>query len=166
MSSRSACELRDELPWLEGSILAAMRTWVLGCKRGVSTEVPVQVLFANLRASEAAAELDRFMQALNRGCTRMIEVSCTCEPLLSDDEALLLDMFALLQQGGNPAATVLLARLVEPAAAHLAAGPALAVIQVVAEAGHVLTRGPAAWRRYGDDSEEAFPGGSAITMLH
>ena len=42
----------------------------------------------------------------------------------------------------------------------------LAVIQVLAEAGHVLTRGPAAWRRYGDDAEEAFAGGSAITMLH
>ena len=105
MDSNSPLFIRDELPWLEGAILAAMRTWVLGCKRGVSAETSVQVIFANLQAREAAEHFVRFMQALNKGCTRMINVYCTCEPILNDDEVMLLDVFAILHDGLNCIAT-------------------------------------------------------------
>ena len=164
MDDLSGSELRDELPWLEGVILAAMRTWVLGCKRGVSADTPVQVAFTNLRAQEAAEYLVRFMQALNRGCTRMIDIYCTCEPVMSADEGLLLDIFALLQEGLHDIATDLLHRLVEPTTAYVASDDALAVVQVLRSAGHVIARGPAALRRASQD--HPFPAIGALTRLH
>ena len=105
-------ELRDELSWLDGTLLAAMRAWVLGCKRGVPADLPIQMIFANLRTPEAIGHLDRFMRALSQGCTRMIEIYCTCEPVLSSDEVLLLDAFAMMQEGMHDAATALLWTLI------------------------------------------------------
>jgi hypothetical protein len=164
MDDISISELRDELPWLEGTILAAMRTWVLGCKRGVPVEMPVQVAFANLRAPEAAEHLDRFMQALSKGCTRMIDIYCTCEPVVSADEALLLDVFAILQEGFSDTATGLLHGFVEPTTAHTASGDALVIVQVLKNAGHVIARGPAALQRH--DGDNSFPVAGALIRLH
>ncbi|MBS0643409.1 MAG: hypothetical protein U1E70_06965 [Acetobacteraceae bacterium] len=166
MTSIPELENRDGLTWLEGTILAAIRTWVLGCKRGVSAERPLQILFGNLRAFPAAEHLDHFMQALNGGCTRMIEVCCTCEPMLSGDEMLLLDMFALMQEERHEAATDLLARFVTATAAHDASGHALAIVQVLREAGHALARGPAALRRHGHPAIDPVPGRGASPTLH
>jgi len=136
-------EARDELTWLEGSILGGMRTWVLVCKRGVPADSAIQAMFANLRATEASKHLDRFMRGLSKGCIRMIEVYCTCEPDLRTDEVLLLDVSALMQEDLHDDATSLLQRIVTPETAYSASGDALAIIQVLNSTGHALARGRA-----------------------
>lgn len=166
MTKTPDIEIRDELTWLDGTLLAAMRTWVLGCKRGAPAETPIQVLFGNLRASAAADHLDQFMRALNGGCTRLIEVYCTCEPNLSGDEIVLLDMFALMQEERHAAATDLLTRFVTPTAAHDACGHALAIVQILREAGHAIARGPAALRRHDHPAIDLVPGRGAVPTLH
>jgi hypothetical protein len=159
-------EARDELAWLEGTILAALRTWVLASKRGVAADSAIQAMFANLRATEASDHLDRFMRGLSKGCTRMIQVYCTCEPELSPDEVLLLDMFALLQEDRHEAATDLLQRIVTPAAAYSASGDALAIVQLLNAAHHNIARGPAALQRLASDPDEAVAASRLPSRLH
>jgi len=159
-------ELRDELSWLDGTLLAAMRAWVLGCKRGVPADLPIQMIFANLRTPEAIGHLDRFMRALSQGCTRMIEIYCTCEPLLSSDEVLLLDAFAMMQEGMHDAATALLRTFASSEAAHAASGNALAIVQVLNDAGHTIARGPAAVERQARSSDEPFANIAKSKRLH
>jgi hypothetical protein len=150
MGDPTDCELRDELPWLEGAFLTAIRTWVLSAKRGVSPEMPLQTLFAHLRASDATQHLDLFLQTLSSGCTRMISVYCTCEPVVGPDEMVLLDVFAVLQEGLHDTATDMLQKFANPTAAHIATGHALAISQILKDAGHTIARGPAALQRLGD----------------
>ena len=151
----SDLERRNDLPWLEGTLLAAMRTWVLGRKRGVPTDGAVRTIFANLRAIEASDHLDRFMLTLSRGCTRMIEVYCTCEPTVSADEAILLDVLAMMQEQQNDAATGLLQKLVASSAAYAASGEALAIVQLLNDAGNIIGRGPDAVRRHTLGADQA-----------
>jgi hypothetical protein len=154
-------ECRDHLPWLDGTILAAMRSWVLASRRGVPAEPAIDTIFANLRAPEAAEHLHHLMRGLSQGCTRMIEVHCTCEPYLSADEVLLLDSFAMLQEKRHDGATSLLRAFTTPAAAYAASAHALAIVQLLNDAGHTITRGPDALRRHIQDSEDC---GTDIAM--
>ena len=166
MDDFSISEVRNDLSWLEGTILSAMRSWVLGCRRGVSADVPIQTIFANLRAPEATQHLNCFMRGLSQGCTRMIKVYCTCEPLLSADEVLLLDTFAMMQEEMHDGATSLLQRFATPAAAYEASGHALAIVQILNAAGHVLARGPAAVQRHAQSADDPIYDIGTTARLH
>ena len=159
-------ELRDELPWLEGMLLTAMRTWVFGCKRGIATDGQIEAIFAGLRASEATAYLDRLLRALNAGCTRMIEISCLCDPALSADEVLLLDTLALQQERRDTDATLLLQAFVTPASASEAAGNALGIVQVLNAAGHVLRRAESVIQRRGLGKFDRHPLAGIATQMN
>jgi len=148
MDVDAPAELRDELSWLEGTLLNAMRTWVLARKRQLSSEMPIRIVFDNLRAVQGAEHLDRLMETLSTGCTRMINVHCTCDPVLSDDEVTLLDLLAVLQQRSHDDALDLLRAFLNPTASHAAAGHALAIVQLLNGAGHTIVREGAAHRRH------------------
>ena len=94
----------------------------------------------------------------------MIDIYCTCEPFVSADEALLLDVFAVMQEGLHDTATDLLHRLVEPTMAYAASDDALAIVHVLRNTGHVITRGSDALRRHNGDSD--FPAIGVLTRLH
>jgi hypothetical protein len=159
-------ERRNDLPWLDGTILAVMRTWVLACKRRVPADGAVRTIFANLRALEASEHLNRFMTALSEGCTRTIHVHCTCEPYLSADEALLLDIFALTQEGQADTATDLLLTFVNTASACAATEEATAIVKLLNGSGNVIGRGPDAVRRHVPDRDRGFARMRIRTRLH
>jgi hypothetical protein len=148
-------ERRNDLPWLEGTLLGAMRTWVLGRKRGVPADGAIRTIFANLRALEASEHLGHFMTTLSQGCTRMIHVHCTCEPIVSADEALLLDIFAMVQEERADSATDLLMTFVTPEAAYAASAVALAIVRLLNAADNTIGRGPDAMRRHAADLDYA-----------
>jgi hypothetical protein len=166
MDVDAPAELRDELSWLEGTLLNAMRTWVLARKKQVSSETPIRIVFDHLRAVEGANHLDRMMQTLSTGCTRMIYVHCTCDPVLSDDEVTLLDVLAVLQQRAHDDALDLLRTFLDPTASHAAAGEALAIVQLLNGAGHTIVREGAALRRHRNGNGCSLAGFAVPRKLH
>ena len=136
-----------DLPLLESSLLWAIRAWAIGCRRGVSVETRLARLFRQLRAPLALGYLNGLMWALNGGATRILDVNCVCHDVVSDDEALLLDVLALQQAKRDADARALLGRITTRGAARIGAQSAAGLVESLRAAGHILPREAAALRR-------------------
>ena len=128
--------LCDNLPQLESSLLWTMRAWVLGHCRRRDVSDSIQGVFDHLRASEACFHLDHFMQALSRGANRSLEVNCVCNSMFSEDEAALIDIFALQQREQHEEAFEKLTRITTEFAAMAGCDHANRVAIALSDSGH------------------------------
>ena len=83
----------------QGVLLWSMRAWVLGLMRSTDMGARIRGAFAGVDAAEAAAGLSGFMEALDEGGIRTVDVGRMCDPKISADERLLLGAFASVQAG-------------------------------------------------------------------
>lgn len=139
---------RSELPLLENALLWAIRAWVIGHNRNIDTGGRIGRMFGNLRAPEAVLRLDAFMDALRLGARRQLAIGCVCQPEISADEALLLDILALLQEACEDEAAILLGRLVAGETVAPASCHALGLVLCLNTAGHYLPRAAETIRRH------------------
>jgi hypothetical protein len=89
---------RDDLTAVQAIMLDAMRLWVIQMRRGTNMEARIDERLEQLGAGGASPDLKRFMFALSGGCTRMIEVQCSCKCEVGADEQALLDVLSHAQQ--------------------------------------------------------------------
>jgi hypothetical protein len=122
----------------EGALLWCMRMLVVGMKRGVGAATRVDEILEALGAPSASACLRAFLVALSRGCTRMIEVRCICQPRLDADERALLDVLCLAQAMRPFEALLLLRGFVTQGSADEALRAAESVGAALAQAGCFL----------------------------
>jgi hypothetical protein len=123
---------------VQAVMLDSMRLWVMEMRRGVSMETRVTERLGQVGAAAAAPDLKRFMFALSAGCTRMIEVRCTCRPDIDLDEEALLDVLTLAQELSRVAALQILRRFLTEEGAHTALDAAEGVGEVLSQAGCFL----------------------------
>ena len=90
---------RAALPPAQGVLLWSMRAWVLGLMRSTDMGARIRGAFAGVDAADAAAGLSGFMEALDGGGIRTIDVGRMCNPRISADEHLLLGIFVSVQAG-------------------------------------------------------------------
>ena len=138
----------EELPLVENALLWAMRAWVIGHNRNLEIAARISRMFESMKVPEAAVRLDDFMSRLRSGAKRRLDIDCVCQKGTSADELLLLDIFALLQEGHEDEAGVLLARLIENGAVTCACCHALGLTLCLNAAGHFLPRSADAVRRH------------------
>ena len=141
-------ETPSTLPLVEHVLLWSMRVWVIGSLRDVDVADRIREIYGRLRAVEASSDLERFMQALSRGATRILDVNCVCYPEVTADESALLDVFGLRQQGCEEEALALLARMVTRNAAIAGCHSASRLVLALNAAGQTLPRGSAASHRH------------------
>ena len=130
--------LTENLPDAERALLWVMRAWVIGHCRDEDVSERIAAMLAKLGARGSLVHLDRFMAALCRGAMRQIDVNCVCNPKVSHDERLLLDVFALQQQERHDDAYALLRSLVTEGAAIIAGDSAQSLGLSLAAGGTLL----------------------------
>ena len=81
----------------QGALLWCMRLWVVGLHHEVAAATRIRTMIERLGASQAAPCLDEFMLALGGGATRRLAIGCMCQPHLTGDERVLLDVLGLAQ---------------------------------------------------------------------
>jgi hypothetical protein len=140
---------RDALPATHAAMLFCMRLWVIEMRRAPGVEPRIQEMLDQLGAAAAAPHLKRFMFALSRGSTRMIEVRCTCKPGVGADEQALLDVLSLAQAIRPFEAILVLRGFVTQAGAQIALDAAEGVGNALAQAGHFLQAPEEPVRQYG-----------------
>jgi hypothetical protein len=154
------------LPPLENALLWAMRAWTIGSVSHVDVAGRIVTLFSLLNAPEAAGYLGGFMGVLSYSATRGLDINCTCNPDVSVDESLLLDVFALQQEGFHADALTLLAGMIPGRAASTGCDSAMRLVQALRNAGHRLPRGAdAVWRHCFQQPADGRVG-SVSTLLH
>ncbi|APH53265.1 Hypothetical protein GbCGDNIH9_0043 [Granulibacter bethesdensis] len=136
-----------ELPMVEHALLWTMRAWAIGVSRRVNTSAAIQEVYQRLGIPAAALHLDGFMWALCRGARRQLDVNCVCQTVVSQDEALLLDVLALAQEQRYEAMTVL-SGMTKPEAAIAGCESAGQLMHLLNKVGHVMPRASAALRRH------------------
>ncbi len=141
-------EERQTLPALSGAVLWCLRMWVLQLGRGLDAESRIEGLLDRLGAADAAPHLKLFVAGLSTGCTRMIEVRCTCAARVAADERALLDVLSLAQAFRPFEALLLLRGLVTREAASAALRSAEEFGHALAQAGHFLPTPDHAIRHY------------------
>lgn len=129
---------RAALPPEQGVLLWSMRAWVLGLARATSMEARIQGAFAGMDAADAAPGLSGFMACVDDGGIRTIDVRRMCDPAVSADERLLLDVFRLVQDGEAAQAARVLRGMVGPSSIAAALHRAEDVASALADAGHRL----------------------------
>jgi hypothetical protein len=139
---------RSNLPLLETALLWAMRAWVAGHNRRIDVSGLIVKMFENLNAPEAAFRLNGFMNDLRLGAKRMLKIDCVCRQAVNADELLLLDIFALTQEGHQDEARPLLGQLAAEPAAESGCRHAFGLMVCLNSAGHAMPRGPQAVRRH------------------
>lgn len=127
-----------ELPTSESSLLWLMRTWVVGHCRQQDVSDRLRAVLDDLGAAASFEYLEGFMWALCKGASRPIEVLCLCREDVSADERLLLDQFALLQQGELDDAHALLCTFLPDRAATIAVRSAETMVDGLAAVGVLL----------------------------
>lgn len=138
----------QDLPMLDGAVLWSMRAWAIGLSRGLDVGAEIAGLFDLLGTPAATPCHDAFMQALNRGAMRMLEVNCVCHPEVSEDEQVLLDIFALHQEGREHDARGLLEKMIMPEHARAANEAAGRLVARLNEGGRVFENAIEALRRH------------------
>lgn len=139
---------RDAIPTAQAAMLFCMRLWVIEMRRAPGLEPRIQEMLDHLGAAAAAPHLKRFMFALSRGSTRMIEVRCTCKPRVGPDEQALLDVLSLAQAVRPFEAILVLRGFVTQAGAQIALDAAEGVGNALAQAGHFLQAPEETVRQY------------------
>ena len=161
-----ASETPLTLPLVEHVLLWSMRVWVIGRLRDVDVTDHIREVYGQLQAVEASVYLELFMQALNRGATRTLDVNCVCYPEVTADESALLDVFALQQERCGEEALALLARMVTRNAAIAGCHSAGQLVLALNAAGQVLPRGSDASRRHAFLQYSSIYATSASPCLH
>ncbi len=129
---------RDDLPAAQAMMLDVMRMWVMAMRRGVNLEARIDERLDLMGAGGASPHLKRFMFALSGGCTRMIEVQCTCKSDIGADEEALLDVLSLAQALNTVAALAVLRRFVTEDGAQCALEAAEGLGEALSQAGCFL----------------------------
>jgi hypothetical protein len=153
------------LPTLENALLWTMRAWVIGRCRNRDTAGRIAEVFGKLGAPACARHLDGFMTALGRGAIRCLEVNCVCHPEVSDDEAVLLEIFALQQQEHYDEAYELLAGMTTEFSAAAGCDSANQLALALRDAGQGLSVNLHAVVRFRDRASDPFEL-SQLTYLH
>ena len=136
-----------ELPETEHTLLWSMRVWVIGQCRRQPVTARIAAALGKHGLEQAQPQLEAFMGALSRGASRPIELLCLCRTDVSDDERLLLDAFALLQQDEADDAQALLCTFLTDHAAVYAVRSAGIVAQEFLDNGAALPWGSALYGR-------------------
>ncbi len=136
--TRASHDERLDLPIEQAVLLWCIRLSVMGMKQGAAVQPRIDEMLEALDASTAAPWLKDFMVALSQGCTRMIEVTCVCQPRIGPDERALLDILSLAQAMRPFEALLLLRGFVTQAAAIEALRSAEGVGVALALAGRFL----------------------------
>ena len=126
---------RETLPLLENALLWTMRAWAIGHAHNRDTGGLIVDVFDKLGVPGCARHLDGLMTVLSLGATRHLEVNCVCYSEVSEDEAMLLEVFALQQQEHHEAAYELLSEITTEAAAALGCDSANRLAHLLREAG-------------------------------
>ena len=132
------CERFDALPSAERTLLWVMRVWVIGHIRQQDVAGRIGAALTDVGAECAQPCLDGFMWALSRGARRPLHILCLCRTEVSDDERVLLNAFALLQQDEAVEALTGLCSLLSDAAASVALRSAEGVADAFVLAGIAL----------------------------
>ncbi len=119
-------------------MLWSMRTWVIGTCREVPVEAQIRAVVETIAAPPAADMLFGFMWAVGHGAMRELTIACVCEPRISPDERLLLDVLALYQDGRNLEAMMLLRSILPPQAALAARDSAEGLATILGASDHRL----------------------------
>lgn len=122
----------------QAALLWCMRLWVAGRRTGTSVSTSIEQVAFRMDAADAGHFVEGFMDALNRGAGRSIEVGCVRCPKFGADEQLLLDVLALAQERRTFEALLSLRHLVGAAAARDAVQNAEGVGLALARAGRFL----------------------------
>ena len=135
-----ALDERAKLSAAEGVLLWSMRAWVLARCRSedLRVEARIEAALDALDAGEAGCRLCGFMDAVERGGTRTVEVERMCARQLTPDERALLGVFACAQAGRVADAVRSLRGMVGSAAVEPALERAVDVAKALAGAGHAL----------------------------
>jgi hypothetical protein len=157
--------LCEALPTLENALLWTMRAWVIGRCYNRDTAGRIDDVFHKLGVAAGARHLDGFMTALSRGALRSLEVNCVCHPAVSDDEAALLEIFALQQQERHEGAFEVLAAMATEVTAIDGCDSANRLVIALGEAGHDLALRLPASNRFAPLPQDVFDG-PRLRYLH
>ena len=136
--SSAALQSGGSLSRQERIVLWTMRAWVIGITQKIPVEEQIQDAFNRIGAPDATGQLYGFMWILSQGASRMLNVDCVCQPRLSRDERMLLDIMALSQHERTFEAMLLLRSLVRRGSAVAAAESAIKVTRSLSAAGFIL----------------------------
>ena len=136
--SGTGADDRLALPVEQGVLLWCMRALVIEMKSGTPADTQIDELLTALGAPSASPCLRRFMVAISRGCTRMVDVQCVCLRRISPDERALLDVQALAQAMRPFEALLLLRGFVTQEGADAALREAEGIGRALAQAGRFL----------------------------
>ena len=129
---------RAALPSAQAVLLWSMRAWVLGLARSLDMGARIRGAFAGLDAEDAAASLVGFMEALDDGGVRTIDIERMCSPRITRDECLLLGVFSVVQAGQAGKAAAVLRGMVAARSVPVALGRAEDVASAMLDAGQQL----------------------------
>lgn len=130
---------RAALPPAQGVLLWSMRAWVLGLARSTDMTARIRGAFAGIEAEDAAPGLSGFMQAVEDGGIRAVDVGRMCSHKVTADERLLLEVFRTVQAGDVASAARTLRGMVASGSVASALGCADDVASTLLDAGHLLT---------------------------
>ena len=134
----SILDERAALPSAQGVLLWSMRAWVLGLARSVDMGVRIRGAFAGFDAEDAAASLAGFMEALDDGGVRTIDIGRMCSLGVTVDERLLLGIFSAVQAGQAGKAAAVLRGMVAARSIPVALDWAEDVASALLDAGQQL----------------------------
>lgn len=137
---------RAALPPAHGVLLWSMRAWVLGLARSTDMSARIRGAFAGIEAEDAAPGLSGFMQAVEDGGIRAVDVGRMCSHRVTEDERLLLAIFRMVQAGEAAPAARALRGMVASGSVAAALASADDVASALLDAGHLLSRDDAAPR--------------------
>ena len=134
----SILDERAALPSAQGVLLWSMRAWVLGLARSLDMGARIRGAFAGLDAEDAAASLTGFMEALDDGGIRTIDIGRMCSLGITADERLLLGVFSAVQAGQASKAAAALRGMVAARSVPVALDRAEDVASALLDAGQQL----------------------------
>lgn len=131
---------RTCLPFAEQLLLWAIRMTVLGLKTGAPTQHPVIVAYRKAGAPAVPERLGLMMRVLALGALRPVQIATPCAMFVTEDERALVAMIAMAQPGDAVRGTLMLRRILSPAACRATAALAGEVAALMGGAGLHLRR--------------------------
>jgi len=133
---------------VDGALLHAIRCWVIGSRTGQDATGAIADTLRPVGLESAMPVLNALLWTISCGITRPVEINCTCQTSMTEDEQLLLDMFALQQEGRPEDAESLLQAICNERAASLAGECMLRIVLQLGASGLALDPAGGALRRH------------------
>ena len=127
-----------DMPIEQAAILWCMRLWLAGKLGTANTSSRIERMAAQLDVADAGHFIEGYMEALNRGALRSIEIGCLRCPLIGRDEQMLLDALGLAQERRTFEALLLLGEVFCPEGARAALHNAEGIGRALAGVGRFL----------------------------